>query len=119
MEVIPFSGLRYVDLSPAMTYIILFVAVPAIIFGVMGLLDFRRWSSSPEILILLANVALIALMPKLTWINIGGALRVAIGLVVASLIYLANSHPKLLPWASAFWVISGLIMTPTLIYAVE
>jgi hypothetical protein len=119
MELIPYAALRYVNLSPAMAYIILFLALPSIILGIMGLLDIRRWSSSPEALILLANVALIALMPKLTWINIGGALRVGIGLVVASLLYIAVSRPKLMPWFTAFWIISGLIMIPSLIYGVE
>jgi hypothetical protein len=119
MELIPYAALRYVNLSPAMAYIILFLALPSIILGIMGLLDIRRWSSSPEALILLANVALIALMPKLTWINIGGALRVGIGLVVASLLYIVVFRPKLMPWFAAFWLISGLIMIPSLIYGVE
>jgi hypothetical protein len=119
MERLPFYGLRYVGMSPAWFFILLWVALPAILFGGMGLWDIRRWKSSPEILILLANVALIAFMPRLTWYNIGGALRVAIGLVVASLLYIAVTRPKLMPWVSAYWVTSGLIMIPALIYAVE
>ena len=119
MEKMPFYGLRYVDMSPAMGVILIWVALPAILFGILGILDIRRWKDSPETLILLANVALIAFMPRLTWYNVGGALRVGIGLVVASLLYIAVTRPKLMPWTFAFWIISGLIMIPALIYGVE
>jgi hypothetical protein len=119
MEKLPFYGLRYVDMSPAIGVILIWVAFPAFVFGLLGLVDIRKWSQSPETLILLANVALIALMPRLTWYNVGGALRVAIGLVVASLIYVAVTRPRLIPWVSAYWVTSGLILIPALIYGVE
>jgi hypothetical protein len=119
MEKLPFYGLRYVDMSPSMGIILIWVAFPTFVFGLLGLLDVRRWVASPEALILLANVALIAFMPRLTWYNVGGALRVAIGLVVASLLYVAVFRPKLMPWVFAFWITSGLLVIPALIYAVD
>jgi hypothetical protein len=115
LEKIPFSSLRYLRFYPLGGLIFLGVALPGIVFGAISLIDLLRKQASLDILILLANVGFIAFMPRITWINIAGAFRAAIGLAVASLIFAAWSRPRLLPWTSAFWVISGLLMVPVLI----
>jgi hypothetical protein len=40
-------------------------------------------------------------------------------LVVASLLYVSAFRPKLMPWLFAFWVISGILIIPALIYTVD
>jgi hypothetical protein len=117
MEFLPFYGLRYVGASPARALILLWVALPALFLGAIGLFDLLRKKVSLELMILLANVALVAIMPRLTWINVAGALRAAIGLSVAGLIFVAFTRPRILPWISAFWASSGLVMLPAIIIA--
>jgi hypothetical protein len=117
MEFLPFYGLRYIGASPASPFILLWVALPALLFAVIGLFDLLREKVSLELMVLLVNVALVALMPRLTWINVAGALRAAIGLSVAGVIFVAITRPRLLPWISAFWASSGLVMLPAIIIA--
>jgi len=116
MEILPFWGLQFIHISPAKAYIWIWVAFPALVLGILSIWDIPKWKSSPDTLILLANVALVAFMPRFTWWNVGGALRVVMGLVLASYLYASFTRPKLLPWFSAFWLTSGLIMLPALIH---
>ena len=115
MEVVPFYGLLFIGVSPAKAIILLWVAIPSILLGVLGAFDLLRKKMSLELFILLANVALIAFMPRLTWYNAAGALRAVIGLAAISLVYVAMRRPRLLPWAGAFWLTSGLVLIPILI----
>jgi hypothetical protein len=118
MELLPFYGLRYIGLSPASAFILLWVALPALLLGAIGLFNLLRKKVSLELMVLFANVALVALMPRLTWINVAGALRATIGLSIASLIFLAFTRPRLLPWISAFWATSGLVLLPAVILGI-
>jgi hypothetical protein len=113
---LPFYGLKFIAVSPAMAYILLWVGLPAILFGLFGLYEVLRREVNLEVAVLLANVALIAFMPQLTWINVAGALRAAIGLWIAALIFLAYKRSRWLLWSSAYCMISGLILLPALIY---
>jgi hypothetical protein len=115
METLPFWGLQHIHVSPAAAYIWIWVAFPALALGILDIWDIAKWKSSPDTLILLANVALVAFMPRFTWWNVGGALRVVMGLVLASYLYASFARPKLLPWISAFWLTSGLIVLPALL----
>lgn len=114
MEIIPFYGLLFLNVSPARGHILLWVAIPMFFFGMLGLLDVRRWKNDPVSLVMLANVALLAFMPRMTWWNIGGAIRTVMGLVIASLLYAAVERPRLLPWVAAFWMVSGILLLPAL-----
>jgi hypothetical protein len=51
----------------------------------------------------------------MTWWNIGGAIRTVMGLVIASLLYVAVERPRLLPWVAAFWMVSGMLLLPALL----
>jgi hypothetical protein len=115
MNLIPFWGIRLVSTSPAKEFIIIWVILPALTFGVAGLFDLLRRGISVELLVLLASVALVACMPDMTWLNASGALRTVIGLTIASLIYLAIRWPRAMPWVGAYWMVSGLVMLPMLV----
>jgi hypothetical protein len=114
-ELLPFYGLRFIGVSPLKEIIVLWVALPAILFGALGLVDLWKRNVTPETIIILANVGLIAFMPRLAWINIAGALRATIGLTAISLIYVAVKRPRLVPWLGAFWITPGLILLPVMI----
>jgi hypothetical protein len=115
LEKIPFYGLRFVGLSPAKEIILFATALPAVMFGLLGGIDFLKKKFSLELMVLLANVGLIAVLPRYTWYNAAAALRVTIGLSAISLIYVASKRARLVPWVGAFWMISGLILLPFLI----
>jgi hypothetical protein len=115
METLPFFGLLFIGISPARVIILLWVAIPAILFGLLGAFDLLRGRTTLGVFVLLANVALIAFMPRLTWYNAAGALRAAVGLVAVSLVYTASRWPRLVPWIGAYWVTSGLAMIPMLV----
>jgi hypothetical protein len=111
IEVIPFSGLRFVNDVPGLVIDLVWIAVPALAAGVMVGLDW--WKSrkiSLEMLLVLANVALIAFMPRFTWVDWIAALRLGIGLVIACLLYFALHHGRLSLLLSALW--SSSIVLP-------
>jgi hypothetical protein len=116
IETLHFFGLLFIGISPARVIILLWVAIPAIVFGLLGAFDLLKGRITLEAFVLLASVALIAFMPRLTWYNAAGALRAAIGLVAVSLVYTASRWPRLVPWVGAFWMTSGLAMIPMLVF---
>jgi hypothetical protein len=69
MEIVPFYGLLFIGISPAKVVILLWVAVPAIVYGLVGTFDLFKGRDTLEVFVLLAGVALIAFMPRLTWYN--------------------------------------------------
>jgi hypothetical protein len=114
-ELLPFYGLRFIGVSPLKVIIVVWVALPALLFGALGLVDLWKRKITLETMIMLANVGLIAFMPRLAWINVAGALRATIGLTAISLIYVAARRPRLVPWLGAFWIMPGLILLPVMI----
>jgi hypothetical protein len=116
LERIPFYGLAFLGESPAKSFIILWAVIPTFVAAAAGLVKARKIKTSPLLLILLANVGLLAFMPRLAWINVAGALRAAIVLAIVSLLYTAKERPGWIPWIGAYWMLSGLILFPFLIY---
>lgn len=115
LERIPFYGLVLLDESPAKVIIMLWVALPMLVLSLIGILNIKKFSSSPLYFIMFANIGLLSLMPRLAWINVAGAMRAVIGLMLMSLLYTAEEKPHLLPWIGAYWVTSGLLFLPNLI----
>gem|GEM_PF-4436090 len=92
------------NFAPGLTIDILWIAGPALIAGVMMLIDW--WKSkkiSLEMLLVLANVALIAFMPRFTWLDWIATLRLGIGLVIACLLYFALHGGRVGFLLSALW----------------
>lgn len=117
IEVIPFSGLAFVNDAPDLVIDLLWIAGPALLAGVMVLIDW--WKSrqiSLEMLLVLANVALIAFMPRFTWIDWIATLRLGMGLVIACLLYFALRGGRLALLFSALW--SSSIFLP-IVFAVN
>ncbi len=104
IEVIPFGGLRFVNDVPGLIIDLLWVAVPALIAGTLVFVDWWKTRKiSLEMLLVLANVALIALMPRYTWEDWIATLRLGIGLVIACLLYFALHRGRLGLLLSAWW----------------
>lgn len=116
MEILPFYGLLFIGVSPAKIMIILWVALPAILFGLVGSLDFLKRQHSLELFIVLMNVGLLAFMPRMTWYNFAGALRAVLGLCAISLVYTTVRWPRLGHWLGVYWMSSGLILLYPLIF---
>lgn len=104
IEVIPFGGLWFVNDAPVLTIDLLWIAGPVLIAGIMVLIDW--WKSkkiSLEMLLVLANVALIAFMLRFTWVDWIATLRLGIGLVIACLLYFALHGGRVGFLLSALW----------------
>jgi hypothetical protein len=110
---IPFWGLRYLQDPISQVFIGIWVLLPAVMSGVAALFDLGRgWNTerSRDALLVLAQVALLATLPRLTWEDPLAILRVSLGLLAAVLIWLAGSHPRWLPYAAGLWAPSGLVL---------
>jgi hypothetical protein len=126
---IPFSGLRFLGDPVSRGMVGVWVLVPAVlaglaaaweswplavnfIEGISGRItppDFRGYPQRDSVMVL-AQVGLIAFMPGPTWADPLAILRVGLGLVAALLVWLASSHARLLPFAAALWLPSGLVL---------
>lgn len=121
---IPFSGIRHLKDPVNEIVAAIWVISPAIVAGVWALLDLRRktlFSAQGHVIVLvLAQVALVAMMPRPTWedplavlrTGIGplAVLRTGIGPLATILVWLAAYHPRMLPYAAVLWVPSGLLI---------
>ena len=117
---IPLLGIRYLKDAYSRLVVSLWVLLPAIIGGLLALIDFwnyRGSRSGRDALLVLFQVCLVAFLPKPTWEDPIAVLRVGLGLLAAVLIWLAGSRPRLLPYAAALWAPSGLVllMVPNMI----
>jgi hypothetical protein len=117
---IPFWGIRYLKDAYSRLMVGLWVLLPAIIGGLLALINFWKDKGSRtgrDALLVLSQVCLVAFLPKPTWEDPIAVLRVALGLLAAILVWLAGSRPRLLPYTAALWAPSGLVlfMVPNMI----
>lgn len=110
---IPFSGfLTYKDL-PGILFVGIWTLIPAVLSGLGLAWDvwFRRSVlQHPEVFLLMFQVALIATLPRLTWIDPLAVLRTASGLLISIMLWLSMCHPRGLRYLAAIQAPSGLIM---------
>lgn len=111
---IPFSGLVYLEDTPSRILVGLWALLPALLGGLWAgwyILKMRfKTEQSRDALLVLANAGLIAIMPAPTWIDPLAILRLALGLLIALLLWFASSHKRALPYAAGLWLPSGLIL---------
>ena len=110
---IPFAGLRYQTDPVSLAVIGLWVLFPAIVAGLWATVDYWRKGVLEQrhlIFLVVAHLALIATMPRFTWVDPLATLRVGLGSLVTIMIWLAAYHPRLLPFAAALWAPSGLLL---------
>jgi hypothetical protein len=110
---IPFWGLHYLTDPPSQLIVWIWVMLPAIIGGVFAALDLWRSMTSRigrDALLVLSQVGLIAILPGLSWADPLAVLRIALGLHITILVWLAGARPRLLPYAVALWIPSVLVL---------
>jgi len=110
---IPFYGLRYVEDPITRIIVLLWVVLPAILGGVWVILDvwrngFGDWGQ--DAIMVLANVALVATLPLLSWGDPLAVLRLGLGILAALLVWLASHHRRYLIYTAALWGPSGLLL---------
>ena len=112
----PFSGLWLLEDGPSRIIVLLWAVLPAgfvLLFAGWDILrDGFRGDLSHESLLVFANAALVATLPAPTWVDPLAVLRLALGLVMTCLIWLATRHRGALPLAFGLWIASGLILLP-------
>lgn len=108
----PFIGLRSVAGLETRIMVLLWVVGPAILAGLGALwqiLRTPRSEASRDAAMVLVNAGVIASLPVLTWVDPLAVLRMAIGLMIAIVLWLSGTRPRLLALAFALWAPSLLL----------
>lgn len=109
---IPFGGMAYLEGIEGRVMVGLWAVVPAGLAAIAAFTLFIRRRDilqSPDALLVLANSALIAVLPVPTWVDPLAVLRLGTGLILALLLWLAQIRPAWLPFAAGLWVPSLLL----------
>jgi hypothetical protein len=107
----PLSGLMSLQPFQSRVLVLLWAVAPALLGGVTALWDLVRVQGEARegAWLLLANAALIVLLPVASWVDPLAVLRLGLGAMMAILLWSAQTRPRLLRWAAALWVPSALI----------
>jgi hypothetical protein len=112
-ELIPFAGLALLGGFEAQVLVSLWAVGPAAIAGIAAVVDFLRQKAdlaSADTVIMFASSAVLAFLPAPTWVDPLAVLRLAVGLILAILLWLARARPSWLPYAAGLWVPSILLV---------
>lgn len=110
---LPFTGLRYLDDLPSLVLVSAWVLIPSIITSLAAAWELLKHLGKDvrlDAVMLLAQATLVAVMPAPTWVDPLAILRIGLGLVAVTLVWLAGAHRRLLPLASGLWASSGLVV---------
>ena len=110
---IPFWGVRALTDYPSRVVVGIWVLLPAIFGGLWAVQEIWRQRGTQKNLdavLVLTQAVFVAVMPELTWADPIAVLRVALGLLVAILLWLASTHRRMLPYAAALWAPTGMIL---------
>lgn len=110
---VPFAGLGNVQGFETLLLIVLWAVGPAIIAMIVALWHTARarpdWPSL-TVWLLLANVLVIAMLPADSWVDPLAVLRLGIGVLVAVVLWTAETQPRLIGIPAAIWIPSLLIV---------
>jgi len=111
-SLVPFAGLRRLQPIEAQIIVTIWAIGPAILAALaVAWKSVREWPQSPGLVawLILINVALLASLPGQSWEDPLAILRLALGALVAGLLWLSQAKPRLLPYVAAIWIPSLLI----------
>ena len=110
---VPFSGIRFVTDQAQLVAVSIWVLGPAVLLGAWAAWDAWRGQAvfRHDAFMVMAQAALVAVMPQPTWVDPLAILRIGLGLLAALLVWLASTHPRWLPIAAGLWLSSGWMMT--------
>ena len=109
---IPFAGMTYLEGIEGRVMVGLWAVVPAglaAIAAVAVILRRKGNMQSPDALLVLANSAVIAVLPVPTWVDPLAVLRLGTGLILALLLWLARIRPAWLLFTAGLWIPSLLL----------
>jgi hypothetical protein len=110
--------IRYGLLTGTMRPIVesgVFLALPATLFTAAALIRVVKTREvSLGTALVLAGAGWVLIMPVQTWVHAIAAWRVGIPLIMTGLLFLAENHRRLLPYAAALWSPTALLL-PTII----
>ncbi|MGD8759147.1 MAG: hypothetical protein PVJ07_02720 [Anaerolineales bacterium] len=109
---LPFAGLFKMEGFEAKVMVCIWTMAPAILAGTMALWQLARrprGAHSADALLLLANVAMVAIAPVATWADPVAILRMGIGVVISVLIWMSAHWPRRLAITGALWLPSLLL----------
>jgi hypothetical protein len=108
---LPFSGLFAMRDAPSILLVGLWVVMPAIVCTLYLWVSRTRLASntSPETVLVLAQVIFVAVLPQATWADPLAVLRTGLGMLAAILLWLASAHRRALPFVAALFLPSGLL----------
>jgi hypothetical protein len=110
---IPFAGMAVLEGIEGRVLVGLWAAVPAALAAIAAIVHILRRRlnlQSPEAVLLLANCAIIAVLPVPTWIDPLAVLRLSVGLILTLLLWLARIRPSWMLFVAGLWVPSLLLM---------
>jgi len=118
---LPFSGIFSVSDKAFLIVESIWVLIPMFLALVMIIFDLYKHNRvhwNLDTFLVLINIILLSYMPNQTWEDPLAVLRSAIPFVITTLIWMARSHRKLLPYATALWAPSSIIlfMTPGMVF---
>jgi hypothetical protein len=112
-ELVPFGGLLLLEGVEARVLVSLWAVIPAIAAGVAAGLDLLKQKfnlNSSDTIIVLASCAVIAFLPAPTWVDSLAILRLAVGLILALILWLARRRRSLLPFVTGLFLPSILLV---------
>jgi hypothetical protein len=108
----PFSGIAALEPVEGRVLALLWAVGPAVVCGAAALWQLIRRPGAPGAeapWLVAANAGLIGLMPHASWVDLLAVLRLALGLMMALLLWVSQSNPRTLRWAAALWGPSLLV----------
>jgi len=108
-SLIPFAGLRHLWPFESQMMVVIWAIGPAIALALGVVWKSIRGSPSLAAWLVLLNVAVLATLPVESWEDPLAILRLALGAMVAGLLWLSQEQPRLLPFSAAIWIPSLLI----------
>ncbi len=107
-----FAGIRRLQPIEAQIIVTIWAIGPAILAALaVAWKSIREWPQRPSLMawLILVNVALLVTLPVESWADPLAILRLALGALVAGLLWLSQVKPRLLPYVAAIWIPSLLI----------
>ncbi|MGH2594133.1 MAG: hypothetical protein ACRDGG_11540 [Anaerolineae bacterium] len=110
-EAIPFGGLRFTEPAQAQLILVLWIVIPSIVLTLALARDALRGRRGLSAFLLGANVLFVTFMPRASYIDTFAVMRLAGGMMAASLIWLAaTDRRRWLPYFAGLWAPSGLLL---------
>ena len=114
LYLIPYGGLAYLRDAPSQVLVLIWCVGPSIVFGLWALWEIIRKGlgsiEDPDVLLVLSQALLIAVLPIPTWKDPLAIFRFNLGLILSVTLWFARCHRKALPYMVGLWLPSGLIL---------